>query len=265
MNDIVLSVDGLRKQFGKVEVLKGVDLSVRKGETIVILGSSGSGKSTMLRCLNFLEMPTAGRITLRGKVVGTEQSPGQYRYNEAELCLLRTQVGMVFQQFNLFPHLTVEENVMVGPIKVRGKSVDEAKTLATRHLARVGLSERASYYPSRLSGGQQQRVAIARALAMEPEVMLFDEPTSALDPELVGEVLQAIRQLSDDGTTMLVVTHELGFAYNVADRVLFLHQGLILEEGSPKEVLVRPRQPRTQDFLRSHTLFRIPEPEIAPE
>jgi polar amino acid transport system ATP-binding protein len=262
MNEIVLSVNGLRKQFGPVEVLKGIDFSVSRGETVVILGSSGSGKSTMLRCLNFLEMPTAGRITLQGTTVGTEVSSDHSRYDEAELCKLRTKVGMVFQQFNLFPHLTVEENIMVGPIRVRGKSVDEAKSLAQRNLAKVGLSEKASVYPSRLSGGQQQRVAIARALAMEPEVMLFDEPTSALDPELVGEVLQSIRQLSDEGTTMLVVTHELGFAYNVADRVLFLHQGLIHEEGSPKDLLVHPKQPRTQEFLRSHTLFRIPEVEI---
>ena len=259
MNDVVLSVSGLRKQFGAVEVLKGIDFTVNRGETIVILGASGSGKSTMLRCLNFLEMPTSGRIELQGKLVGSETSDGGLRYAEAELCRLRTRVGMVFQQFNLFPHLTVTENVMIGPIQVRGKSVEEARALAECNIAKVGLFERASYYPSKLSGGQQQRVAIARALAMEPDVMLFDEPTSALDPELVGEVLLAIRQLSDEGTTMLVVTHELGFAYNVADRVMFLHQGLIHEQGDPKDLLVSPQQPRTQEFLRSHTLFRIPE------
>jgi len=169
---------------------------------------------------------------------------------------------MVFQQFNLFPHLTVAENVMLGPVRVRGASPEKAKQLADMNLAKVGLSHKADAYPSKLSGGQQQRVAIARALAMEPDVILFDEPTSALDPELVGEVLNTIRQLSEEGTTMLIVTHELGFAYNVADRILFLHQGEIHEQGSPRDVLVRPKQPRTQEFLRGHTLFRMPEPEM---
>ncbi|SIT49424.1 histidine/lysine/arginine/ornithine transporter subunit; ATP-binding component of ABC superfamily [Paraburkholderia piptadeniae] len=262
MEATILAVSGLRKSFGNLEVLKGIDFSVQRGETVVILGSSGSGKSTMLRCLNFLESPTQGRIEVHGKLVGTPLDGGRFRYTQQELCDLRTRVGMVFQQFNLFPHLTVAENVMLGPVRVRGTSREKAKQLADTNLAKVGLSHKADAYPSRLSGGQQQRVAIARALAMEPDVILFDEPTSALDPELVGEVLNTIRQLSEEGTTMLIVTHELGFAYNVADRVLFLHQGQIHEQGSPQDVLVHPKQPRTQEFLRGHTLFRMPEPEV---
>jgi polar amino acid transport system ATP-binding protein len=258
----VLNVRGLRKTFGELEVLKGVDVTVHKGETIVILGSSGSGKSTMLRCLNFLEEPTAGIIELHGKQIGAPSRSGEHKYRPGDLTGLRMKVGMVFQQFNLFPHLTVLENVTLGPIRVRGMPREEARKLAERNLDRVGLLDKAQVYPSKLSGGQQQRVAIARALAMEPDVMLFDEPTSALDPELVGEVLQTIRRLSDEGTTMLVVTHELGFAFNVADRILFLHQGLIHEEGTPQEVLVAPRQARTQEFLKGHTIFRMPEPNL---
>lgn len=260
MQEKILKVTGLRKSFGENEVLKGIDFDVQRGETIVILGSSGSGKSTMLRCLNFLESPTEGRIEVHGKLVGTPIEGGRVRYSKRELCDLRTRVGMVFQQFNLFPHLTVVENIMLGPLRVRGVTKERARELADVNLAKVGLSHKAHEYPSKLSGGQQQRVAIARGLAMEPDVMLFDEPTSALDPELVGEVLLTIRKLSDEGTTMLIVTHELGFAYNVADRILFLHQGQIHEEGPPQEVLGRPQQPRTQEFLRGHTLFRMPEP-----
>ncbi len=260
-----LKVTGLRKSFDSHEVLRGIDLCVTKGETVVILGSSGSGKSTMLRCLNFLEMPSAGRIELEGKVVGTEASPGIYRYSERELCRLRTRVGMVFQQFNLFPHLTVRENIVMGPIRVKGETADAARRLADENLAKVGMSHKADAYPSRLSGGQQQRVAIARALAMQPEVMLFDEPTSALDPELVGEVLLTIRKLAEEGTTMLVVTHELGFAYNVAHRVLFLQQGLVHEEGPPSQVLGNPQRQRTQEFLKGHTLFQMPQHESSRE
>jgi polar amino acid transport system ATP-binding protein len=256
----IMKVSGLRKCFGKNEVLKGIDFSVQQGETVVILGASGSGKSTMLRCLNFLEAPTEGRIEVHGKLVGTPLEGGRMRYTTRELCELRARVGMVFQQFNLFPHRTVRENVMLGPLNVRRVSQQKARELADINLAKVGLSHKANEYPSKLSGGQQQRVAIARGLAMEPDVMLFDEPTSALDPELVGEVLLTIRKLSDEGTTMLIVTHELGFAYHVADRVLFLHEGQIHEQGTPEDVLGRPQQPRTQEFLRGHTLFRMPEP-----
>ncbi len=259
--DEVLRVENLHKRFGRLHVLRGIDLAVRKGETIVIIGASGSGKSTLLRCLNFLEMPDEGRITIEGKLVGRETGkPGIMSYGARELNALRARVGMVFQQFNLFPHMTVEGNVMIGPTKLRGMSEDAARKLAHDNLQRVGILEKAREYPARLSGGQQQRVAIARALAMEPTMMLFDEATSALDPELVGEVLLSMRRLSEDGMTMLVVTHELGFAYNVADRVIFIEDGQIHEQGTPQEVLLNPRQDRTREFLRSHTLFRLPEP-----
>ncbi|CAN5659569.1 amino acid ABC transporter ATP-binding protein [soil metagenome] len=255
----VLSINGLRKRFGEAEVLKGIDLEVKRGETTVILGASGSGKSTLLRCVNFLEMPSAGDIFLEGKRVGDKSASGETTYRESELKKLRAHVGMVFQQFNLFPHMTVLQNVMLAPMKVQGIDHDAARKRALANLDRMGIVEKASSYPSSLSGGQQQRVAIARALAMEPALMLFDEATSALDPELVGEVLQAMKQLSQDGMTMLVVTHELGFAYHVAHRVLFLHQGQIHEQGTPDEVLVSPKQARTQEFMRSHTAFSLPD------
>ena len=254
----ILRCEGLRKSFGSLEVLKGIDLSVCRGEVVAILGSSGSGKSTLLRCVNFLEHPTGGRIAIEGETIGREAN-GAVSYGEAELCRVRARVGMVFQQFNLFPHMTVAQNVMLGPVRLKGRPPTEARERALAELARVGIAEKADEYPARLSGGQQQRVAIARALAMDPVMMLFDEATSALDPELVGEVLTAMRQLAADGITMLVVTHELGFAYNVATRVLFLHQGLIHEDGAPGEVLCRPKQERTRAFLASHTLFRLPE------
>jgi polar amino acid transport system ATP-binding protein len=259
----VLRIEGLRKSYGLLEVLKGIDLTVHRGETVCLIGASGSGKSTLLRCVNFLGYPTEGRIHLEGRLIGRETG-GKIAYRESELCAVRTQVGMVFQQFNLFPHLTVEENVTIGPIKIRGIQSAVAREKAAEQLRRVGILEKAKDYPAQLSGGQQQRVAIARALAMEPSIMLFDEATSALDPELVGEVLVAMRKLAEDGTTMLVVTHELGFAYNVAHRVAFLHEGTIYEEGPPQEILVRPKRPRTQDFLRGHTAFRMPEPEMVP-
>ncbi|MEO3474898.1 amino acid ABC transporter ATP-binding protein [Roseomonas sp. CAU 1739] len=262
--DEVLRVENLHKRFGLLHVLRGINLSVRKGETVVILGASGSGKSTLLRCLNFLEMPNEGRITIEGKLVGqATQKPGVMAYANRELNALRARVGMVFQQFNLFPHMTVEGNVMIGPMKLRGLSESAARKLAHDNLQRVGILEKAREYPARLSGGQQQRVAIARALAMEPTMMLFDEATSALDPELVGEVLLSMRRLSEEGMTMLVVTHELGFAYNVADRVIFLEDGEVHEEGTPQEVLQNPQRERTREFLRSHTLFRLPEPGAA--
>lgn len=256
----VLRCEGLRKSFGQHEVLKGIDLVVSRGETVVIVGASGSGKSTLLRCVNFLEYPTAGRIHLAGELIGKPSGrDGEIQYRESDLCHLRARVGMVFQHFNLFPHLTVEQNVMIALLKIRGMDRDKARKLAFSNLDRLGMASFATQYPSRLSGGQQQRVAIARALAMEPLLMLFDEATSALDPELVGEVLLAMRQLSQDGTTMLVVTHELGFAYNVAHRVVFLHDGRVHEEGTPQQVLLNPRQQRTREFISGFTLFRMPE------
>ncbi len=246
----LLQVRGLTKRFGKTDVLRGIDLDVQPGERIAILGASGSGKSTLLRCLNFMEMPDVGTVTLDGKVIGPS---GKYR--ESELTQVRQRVGMVFQQFNLFPHMTAVGNVMEGLRTVRRQSKAEARTRAEKELARVGLADKAETYPAHLSGGQKQRVAIARALAMDPEMLLFDEPTSALDPELVGEVLNVIRSLADEGRTMLLVTHELGFAYHVATRIIFLADGTIHEQGTPDEVLKNPRQERTRAFLASHKQF----------
>lgn len=259
-----IQVKGLRKSFGSNEVLKGIDLTVGEGETVVLLGASGSGKSTLLRCLNFLEFPSGGEITINGKLVeGRRGRDGSMVYPEKALNTIRASVGMVFQQFNLFPHLTVEENLILAPIKSLGVRESEAKALAQTMLARVGLSDKIHVYPSKLSGGQQQRVAIARALMMSPAVMLFDEATSALDPELVGEVLEVMRDLSRQRVTMVIVTHELGFAYNVSDRVVFLHQGMIHEQGSPKEILVNPKLTRTREFIESHEKFKLPS--LAPK
>ena len=252
-----VEIRGLRKSFSDLEVLKGIDLDVAEGEAVVLLGSSGSGKSTLLRCINFMEEPTAGQIRLNGDLIGTEQD-GRMRYHEADLCKLRTRIGMVFQHFNLFPHMTVLENVMEGQTIVLGRSKAEAKDKAMTQLLRVGLEMKAEEYPARLSGGQKQRVAIARALAMDPEVMLFDEVTSALDPELVGEVLKTMLQLAEDGMTMVCVTHEIGFAYHVANKVCFLHDGLILEQGAPQFVLQTPETQRVRDFLAGHSLFKLP-------
>ena len=257
----VLRVENLRKSFNNLEVLKGIDLTVTKGEVVVLLGASGSGKSTMLRCVNFMEIPTAGRVYLDGKAVGEERG-GRIDYREAQLTALRTRVGMVFQHFNLFPHMTALENVMEGPRTVLKCDAAECRRRGETYLEKVGLGWKADAYPAQLSGGQQQRVAIARALAMEPEIMLFDEATSALDPELVGEVLETMRELAEEGMTMLIVTHELGFAYAVADRVLFLSQGTILEQGRPEEVLIRPKEEGTRNFLRGHGTFRLPEPQL---
>jgi polar amino acid transport system ATP-binding protein len=244
-------------------VLRGIDLAVAKGETVVIIGGSGSGKSTLLRCLNLLERPTAGRIHLQGRLIGRPQRNARgeesVSYSERDLAPFRAKIGMVFQQFNLFPHMTALQNVALGPRTVLKRPPAEADRIALENLDRVGLSAKAGEYPSRLSGGQQQRVAIARALAMQPEVVLFDEPTSSLDPELVGEVLLTMRMLSLEGVTMVIVTHELGFAYAVANRIIFLHDGFIHEEGPPDEVLVRPREQRTREFLAGHNLFRLPE------
>ena len=253
----VIKVENIYKNFGALEVLKGIDIDVIEGETVVLLGSSGSGKSTLLRCINFMEEPSAGRISLRGELVGTERGE-KVIYRESDLCKLRTRIGMVFQHFNLFPHMTTIQNVMEGQVTVLGRSKEEAEEKAMKQLARVGLEEKAPEYPSRLSGGQKQRVAIARALAMDPEVMLFDEVTSALDPELVGEVLKTMRQLAEEGMTMVSVTHELGFAYHVANRVMFLHEGKILEQGKPQQVLKTPATERVREFLDGHSLFKLP-------
>jgi polar amino acid transport system ATP-binding protein len=255
----IIKIESLHKTFGDLHVLKGVDLTVAEGETVCLIGSSGSGKSTFLRCVNFMEYPTAGRITLMGNVVGkesgTEFGVPTYRYDERELSTFRSKVGMVFQQFNLFPHMSVIQNVMEGPRTVLRVGRQEAEKRARHQLSKVGLLDKAEEYPSRLSGGQQQRVAIARALAMEPDVMLFDEVTSSLDPELVGEVLETMRALSSEGMTMIIVTHELGFAYHVADKVLFLHDGNILEQGTPDEVLKNPTQERVKQFLAGFSNF----------
>lgn len=253
----ILTIRGLHKSFGNNHVLRGIDLDVRKGDCIAILGASGSGKSTFLRCLNFMEIPTDGEVTYAGKTIGSAR-PGKPRhYSEGELTQVRQKVGMVFQQFNLFPHMTVLGNVTEGLRTVQGKDKNSAEKLGLDELARVGLQEKAPEYPSRLSGGQKQRVAIARALALAPDVMLFDEPTSALDPELVGEVLNVIRGIADEGRTMLLVTHELGFAYHVANRVIFMADGVIQEEGPPEQVLKSPQNPRTQAFLARHKQFEF--------
>ncbi|WP_442916696.1 amino acid ABC transporter ATP-binding protein [Lentzea sp. NBC_00516] len=241
---------GVRKSFGHTEVLKGIDLEVERGEVVCLLGPSGAGKSTFLRCVNHLETIDAGRIWVDGVPVGFRAAGGKlYELRERDAAHQRRDVGMVFQRFNLFPHRTALENIMEGPVQVLGRNRSEVRAEALALLERVGLSEKASAYPGQLSGGQQQRVAIARALAMKPKLMLFDEPTSALDPELVGEVLDVMTSLARDGMTMIVVTHEIGFARSVADRVVFLVDGAVVESGTPADVLDNPQQPRTQQFL----------------
>jgi polar amino acid transport system ATP-binding protein len=250
----ILALEGFGKRFGDTRVFSGINLTVARGDRIAILGASGSGKSTLLRCINFLERPDEGRIVLDGKPVG-EESAGGIVYRDRELNALRVRIGMVFQQFNLFPHMTVIGNVMEGLVTVKGQPRDQARQRAVAELARVGLSDKADAYPARLSGGQKQRVAIARALAMDPDVMLFDEPTSALDPALVGEVLAVIKALAEEGRTMLIVTHEIGFAYHTASRVLFLAEGGIYEQGPPDSVLKTPEKPLTRDFLARHHEF----------
>jgi len=236
----IISVEGVSKHFGSVRVLDNVSLTLEPGERLVVIGPSGSGKSTLLRCINGLESITAGRIVVDSKQVGDHST---------SIAAVRAEVGMVFQQFNLFPHKTVLENITLAPVRVRKVPVAEAREQARELLARVGLPEKAGEYPSRLSGGQQQRVAIARALAMRPKVMLFDEPTSALDPELVGEVLEVMRGLARDGMTMIVVTHEMAFAEDVADDVIVLDHGAIVEQGPPSRVLLDPQTPRARAFL----------------
>jgi polar amino acid transport system ATP-binding protein len=242
MAETMLALRGVRKQFGELEVLKGIDLEVSRGEVVCVIGPSGSGKSTLLRCINLLEPPNAGEILLEGRELSGVQASGDVDY-------VRRRVGIVFQQFNLFPHKSALENVAIAPQKVLDQPAREANEKAERLLARVGLADKLHQYPERLSGGQQQRVAIARALAMDPHVMLFDEVTSALDPELVKEVLDVMRELADEGMTMIVVTHEMGFARDVCDRVVFMDDGLIVEEGPPAEVLDSPREARTKRFL----------------
>jgi polar amino acid transport system ATP-binding protein len=252
MSRPVLQVRGLRKEFAGVEVLRGVDLDVHAGETLAILGSSGSGKSTLLRCINCLEVPSGGAVWLDGQIMGyrRERNGALRRLTERRIAAQRRHVGMVFQSFNLFPHWTVLKNIADGPQSVLGLSRADAEERALALLARVGLKDRAGSYPRQLSGGQQQRVAIARALALEPTVLLFDEPTSALDPENVGEVTDVMSSLAADGATMIVVTHELGFARAAADQVVFMDDGVILEQGTPHDVLDRAREQRTQDFVR---------------
>lgn len=234
----MISVRNLKKSFGSVEVLKGVNLDIAEKEVVVIIGPSGSGKSTLLRCINYLEEPTSGEIVVDGMKLG-----------ETDINKVRAEVGMVFQRFNLFPHMTVMDNITLAPMKVRGTPREEAEADALRLLKKVGLADRAAAYPEQLSGGQQQRVAIARALAMKPKVMLFDEPTSALDPEMVKEVLEVMKELAREGMTMAVVTHEMGFAREVGDRVLFVDQGVILEQGTPEEIFSHPKEARTRGFL----------------
>ncbi|MBN3751573.1 ATP-binding cassette domain-containing protein [Paraburkholderia sp. Tr-20389] len=246
-----LTVENLHKRYGDNEVLKGVSLSAKRGDVISMIGSSGSGKSTFLRCINFLESPSSGRVSLNGSEVRTSTSgSGEIRISDpAQLRQMRTQLAMVFQHFNLWAHMTVLENVMEAPRHVLKLTRAEAAERARRYLEQVGMTRFANAYPSHLSGGQQQRVAIARALAMEPEALLFDEPTSALDPELVGDVLKVMRDLAEEGRTMIVVTHEMGFAREVSNHVVFLHQGVVEEEGHPRDVLKAPKSERLQRFL----------------
>ena len=237
----MITVKGLEMHFGDLKVLRGVDQEVKQGEKLVLIGPSGSGKTTFLRCLNLLEQPTGGHIYFEGADITDPK---------CDINRIRRKMGMVFQQFNLFPHLTIMKNITLAPVRLGLQSKEEAHENALRLLRRVGLQEKADAYPRQLSGGQQQRIAIVRALAMNPDVMLFDEPTSALEPEMVGEVLDVMKQLAEDGMTMVVVTHEMGFAREVADHVIFMDEGLIVEEGAPEEVFGQPKQQRTQDFLR---------------
>ncbi|WP_319760808.1 amino acid ABC transporter ATP-binding protein [Maridesulfovibrio sp.] len=236
----MIEIKNLHKCFGKLEVIKGIDLKVESGEVVCIIGPSGSGKSTVLRCINKLEEPTSGTIIVDGHDIMSSST----NINE-----VRTEAGMVFQQFNLFPHMTILENVTLGPVKVRKMGKSDANELGLKLLDKVGLKDKAHNYPEQLSGGQKQRVAIARSLALQPKVILFDEPTSALDPELVGEVLEVMQKLAKEGMTMIVVTHEMGFAKEVADRLIFIDEGIIQEEGDPTEVFANPKNPRLKDFL----------------
>lgn len=236
----VITVKDLHKSFGKLEILKGIDIEIAKGEVVVVIGPSGSGKSTFLRCLNLLEVPTSGEISFEGELITAKNH---------NINATREKMGMVFQQFNLFPHKKVIDNITLAPIQVKGVSAKEAEATADELLKSVGLQDKKESYPSQLSGGQKQRIAIARALAMQPHVMLFDEPTSALDPEMVGEVLEVMKKLAEGGMTMVIVTHEMGFAREVGDRILFMDGGKIVEEGTPDQLFGNPTHPRTQEFL----------------
>ncbi|MNH77437.1 Arginine transport ATP-binding protein ArtM [compost metagenome] len=236
----MISIKNLHKSYGKLEILKGIDAEIEKGEVVVVIGPSGSGKSTFLRCLNLLEQPTAGEIRFEGELITDKKH---------NINLTREKMGMVFQQFNLFPHKTVLQNITLAPMQVKNLDRSKAEEIALDLLRTVGLEDKKGAYPAQLSGGQKQRIAIARALAMEPHVMLFDEPTSALDPEMVGEVLDVMKKLAEKGMTMVIVTHEMGFAREVGDRILFMDQGTIIEQGTPEVVLGNPTHPRTQDFL----------------
>ncbi|TDI50933.1 MAG: amino acid ABC transporter ATP-binding protein [Acidobacteria bacterium] len=256
--NVLVNVSGLHKSFGDAEVLRGMDFEVERGEVVAIIGPSGSGKTTMLRCVNLLERPSAGRIEVDGRILCEEQADGSMSFaSKTEIRAVREHVGMVFQRFNLFPHFTAVENVIEAPMAVRGMKRADAQARALELLESVGLAHKADSYPLQLSGGQQQRVAIARALAMDPALMLFDEVTSSVDPELAGEILLVMKRLAQDGMTMLVVTHEMGFAAEVADRVLFIDHGLIVEEGPAQEVLGKPKHERTRSFLRA-VLERAP-------
>lgn len=245
----IVEIQELHKNFGPLEVLKGVSLKVEQGEVVTIIGRSGSGKSTLLRCVNFLEQPTHGRIEVDGLSVNVEQHKLSPQQKQA-IHDIRLRTGMVFQEFNLFPHLSVIENLIEAPVTVKKMKKDEAIAIGEKFLAKVGLSSKRDEYPNRLSGGQKQRVAIARALTMQPKVMLFDEPTSALDPELIGEVLEVMRQLADEGMTMLCVTHEMSFAHDVAHRIVFMEGGIIAEEGPPQQLFENPQNPQTKMFLQ---------------
>jgi len=249
MDPLVKIVD-LYKNYGTLEVLKGISTIVEKGEKLSIIGPSGSGKTTLLRCINFLEKPTSGHIYVDNTLIGEKEVNGKYVHlSDKELAKERAEIGFVFQRFNLFPHLTALENVTIAPRKVLGLNNDEANEIAADMLEKVGLSHKSNEYPERLSGGQQQRVAIARALGMQPKLMLFDEATSALDPELIGEVLKVMRQLAEEGRTMIIVTHEIQFAEEVSDRVIFMDEGIIVEEDDPKKIFSQPKHERTKSFL----------------
>lgn len=247
----LLKIVDLHKSFGVLEVLKGISIDVSKGEKVSIIGPSGSGKTTLLRCVNYLEKPSAGHIYVDDKLIGEKQSNGSYVHlSDRELAAERAEIGFVFQRFNLFPHLTALDNVTVAPRRVLRLSKDEAEQRALEMLEKVGMAHKATEYPERLSGGQQQRIAIARVLAMQPKLMLFDEATSALDPELIGEVLKVIRALAEEGYTMVIVTHEIHFAEEISDRVIFMDEGNIVEQGPPQEIFSNPTHERTRTFLR---------------
>ncbi len=250
LGDVVVRATGIEKYFGEHHVLRGIDLEVRKHETVMLVGRSGSGKTTMLRCLNFLEEPTVGAVEIDGVRVEADPLHARSRRHQEQIRQIRLRAGMLFQDFNLFPHMTVLQNCIEAPTRVRRIPKDQAVATAERFLDKVGLTEKRDEHPARLSGGQKQRVAIARALCMEPKVLMFDEPTSALDPELVGEVLKTMEELAHEGSTMIVVTHEMSFAREAADRVIFMDDGLIVEEGPPEQVLDAPREERTQRFLQ---------------